>query len=73
MEAVHEQARAHGVERIWLEVIVENTGAVALYEQLGYGHVRDLEVWSLPGAPGAASEVDAAGPTAVPPPDHLGR
>ncbi len=60
MEAVHEQARAHGVERIWLEVIVENTGAVALYEQLGYGHVRDLEVWSLPGAPGAASEVDAA-------------
>jgi ribosomal protein S18 acetylase RimI-like enzyme len=60
MEAVHEQARARGVERVWLEVIVENTGAIALYEQLGYGHVRDLEVWSLPGGAGEAQEVDAA-------------
>ena len=59
MEAVQEQARARGVERVWLEVIVGNTGAIALYEQLGYGHVRDLEVWSLPGAAGEASEVDA--------------
>ncbi len=63
MEGLHEEARSRGVERVWLEVIVENTGAIALYEQLGYGHVRDLEVWSLPGAAGEASEareVDAA-------------
>ena len=60
MEGLHDEARSRGVERVWLEVIVENTGAIALYEQLGYGHVRDLEVWSLPGAAGEASEVDAA-------------
>ena len=60
MEAIHEQARSRAVERVWLEVIVENTGAIALYEELGYGHVRDLEVWSLQGAAGEASEVDAA-------------
>jgi ribosomal protein S18 acetylase RimI-like enzyme len=59
MEAVHEQARARGAERAWLEVIVGNREAIALYEQLGYAHVRDLEVWSLPGAAGEASEVDA--------------
>ena len=60
MRAVHEEARARGVERIWLEVIVENTQAIALYEQLGYGHVRDLEVWSVPGREGEAPEVAAA-------------
>lgn len=61
MRALHENARSRGVERIWLEVIVANTGAIALYEQLGYTHVRDLEVWSLPGAPSEANanEVDA--------------
>ena len=32
MEAIHEEARARDVERVWLEVIVENTQAVALYE-----------------------------------------
>ena len=60
MEAVHEQARLRGVERVWLEVIVENTGAIALYEALGYGRVRELEVWSLRGDAGEAAEVDAA-------------
>src|SRR5262245_22387968 len=60
MEAVHEEARARGVERAWLEVIVENTQAVALYEQLGYTHVRELEVWSLPGAAGEPAECPAA-------------
>ena len=60
MEAIHEEARARGVERVWLEVIVENTQAVALYEQLGYEHVRELEVWSLPGAAGEPSECPAA-------------
>lgn len=55
MHALHENARSSGAERIWLEVIVGNTGAIALYEQLGYAHVRDLEVWSLPGAPSEAN------------------
>jgi len=64
MQAVHEEARSRGVERVWLEVIVQNTQAIALYEQLGYGHVRDLEVWSLPGGAGTngppVAEVEAA-------------
>ena len=53
MRAVHEEARARGVERVWLEVIVENTGALALYEKLGYEHVQDVAVWTLPGSVGA--------------------
>jgi GNAT superfamily N-acetyltransferase len=48
MEAIHEQARDLGVKHVWLEVIVENTGAFALYEKLGYETVRDVAVWSLP-------------------------
>jgi ribosomal protein S18 acetylase RimI-like enzyme len=48
MNAVHKQARERGLRRVWLEVIVENTGAFALYEKLGYRTVRDVEVWSLP-------------------------
>jgi hypothetical protein len=42
-------AVARGVERLWLEVIVENTAAVRLYEKLAFAHVRDVEVWSLDG------------------------
>jgi ribosomal protein S18 acetylase RimI-like enzyme len=60
MDAVHDDARARGVERVWLEVISENTQAIALYEQLGYELVRDVEVWSLTGADGEAAEVAAA-------------
>jgi hypothetical protein len=52
MGALHEQARERGARRVWLEVIVENTGALTLYEKLGYAHVQDLEVWRLPGAEG---------------------
>lgn len=48
MRGLHDQARARGIRRVWLEVIVENTGAFALYEKLGYRTVRDVEVWSLP-------------------------
>jgi ribosomal protein S18 acetylase RimI-like enzyme len=58
MDAVHEAARARGVQRVWLEVIVENRQAITLYEELGYELVRDLEVWSLPGADGDPAEVD---------------
>jgi ribosomal protein S18 acetylase RimI-like enzyme len=52
MEALHEEARARGLKRVWLEVIVENTGAFALYEKLGYGTVQDVEVWTLDGTEG---------------------
>ena len=52
MRSVHEEARSRDVERVWLEVIVENTGAFALYEKLGYELVQDVEVWTLPGAEG---------------------
>ena len=38
--------------RVWLEVIVENAGAFALYEKLGYELVQDVEVWTLPAAEG---------------------
>src|SRR5262245_29438518 len=57
MEALHAEARARGVERVWLEVIVENTQALALYEQLGYEHVRDVEVWSVPRTTAASTVV----------------
>lgn len=62
MRALHEQARELGIKRVWLEVIVENTGAFALYEKLGYRTVRDVEVWSLPQAAGEsdAQEVSAS-------------
>ena len=52
MRSVHEEARSRDVERVWLEVIVENTGAFALYEKLGYELVQDVEVWTLPAAEG---------------------
>jgi GNAT superfamily N-acetyltransferase len=52
MRALHEQARERGVRRVWLEVIVENTSASALYEKLGYELVQDVEVWTLPGVEG---------------------
>ena len=58
MAAVHDEARARGVERVWLECIVENTQAMALYEALGYEHVREVEVWSLDGGDGEAEECD---------------
>ena len=48
MRELHDEARARGVRRVWLEVIVENTGAFALYDKLGYRTVRDVTVWSLP-------------------------
>jgi len=62
MRALHEQARERGVHRVWLEVIVENAGAFALYEKLGYEPVQDVEVWTLPAAQGghAGREVPVA-------------
>ena len=59
MRAVHDEARARGLRRIWLEVIVENTGAFALYEKLGYVVTQDVEVWMLDGVPDKHAEHDA--------------
>jgi ribosomal protein S18 acetylase RimI-like enzyme len=56
MEAAQREARARAAERVWLEVIVENVQAAALYRDLGYAQVRDVEVWSLAGDGGAAAE-----------------
>jgi ribosomal protein S18 acetylase RimI-like enzyme len=47
MEAAAAEARARGVKQLWLEVLEQNGPAIGLYEQLGYKHVRELEVWTL--------------------------
>lgn len=47
MRALMAEAASRGVERLWLEVLVENTAAVRLYEKLDFARVRDVEVWSL--------------------------
>jgi len=72
MRALHEQAWERGVERVWLEVIVENTGARTLYEKLGYEQAQDVEVWTLPAAEGghAVREVPAAEAKAALPERH---
>jgi ribosomal protein S18 acetylase RimI-like enzyme len=50
-----------GIERVTLEVLEQNEAARELYRHLGFGRVRDLEVWSLPTGPGDPCEmVDAA-------------
>jgi len=60
MRALHEQARERGIRRVWLEVIVENSGAFALYQKLGYRTVRDVEVWSLPLSVSERTDADDA-------------
>jgi GNAT superfamily N-acetyltransferase len=55
---LHDEARARGIRRVWLEVIVENTGAFALYEKLGYRTVRNVAVWSLPLSVSEQSEAE---------------
>jgi len=72
MNAIHEQARELGIARVWLEVIVENTGAFALYEKLGYRTVQDVELWKLPHADGPTDgrEVPVAEAKALVPPKH---
>lgn len=55
MRGLADEARRRGAERVWLEVIEGNTAALRLYEKLGYGYVRDVEVWSLPGETGAGT------------------
>jgi ribosomal protein S18 acetylase RimI-like enzyme len=62
MRALHDEAAARRVRRVWLEVIDENDSARRLYERLGYATVREVEVWSLPASEegGEAHEVPAA-------------
>lgn len=59
MRALHDEGRARGLRRVWLEVIEANERAFLLYEKLGYRVVRDVEVWSLSGdhEPGSAEQV----------------
>ena len=60
MEAVHDEARARGLEIVRLEVLEDNDAAFHLYEQLGYELVRWLEIGTLPEeAGGDAEEVPA--------------
>ena len=47
MDAVAGEAARLGVKRLWLEVLVQNEPAIALYDALGYRRVRELEVWTL--------------------------
>ena len=49
MRGVIDEARARGLGRIWLEVLVQNEPAIRLYEKLGFETVRDLDVWTLEG------------------------
>ena len=58
--ALMEAILAEAPPRVRLEVIEQNEPAIALYESLGFRHVRWLEVLSL------TAEVDAADVRAVP-------
>jgi ribosomal protein S18 acetylase RimI-like enzyme len=41
MTALHDEARARGVNDVWLEVIEQNHAAFRLYDKLGYRVVRE--------------------------------
>jgi len=47
LTAAIDAAAAKGAHGVWLEVIDENTPAIALYERLGFEAVRHLEIWTL--------------------------
>ena len=47
MRAAIDEARAHGLRELWLEVLFPNEPALRLYEKLGFERVRVLEVWTL--------------------------
>jgi RimJ/RimL family protein N-acetyltransferase len=61
MRAVHDEARARGVHRVWLEVIEQNEAAFRLYDKLGYEVIREVDVLTLDAdvEPGSAREAPA--------------
>jgi ribosomal protein S18 acetylase RimI-like enzyme len=58
LDAAIDSAAEAGCTTVWLEVVDRNAAAVALYRARGFAQVRDLAVWSLPDAEGAAHAVD---------------
>lgn len=61
MRAVIDQARERGARVVQLEVIEGNAPALALYEKIGFEHVRHVDVWILDAdleAPGGAADTD---------------
>lgn len=69
MRAVIDAARERGLASLGLEVLVQNTPAIPLYEALGFRTLRKLEVWDRaadaaapapPSAPARAIAIDEA-------------
>lgn len=66
MLAVLEAARARGLARVDLEVLVQNAPAIRIYETLGFRDRRLLDVWTrAPGAPPPRAEDAAVEPLGV--------
>ena len=65
MRSVLDEARSRGMREVRLEVIRENTRAIPLYERLGFGLTRDLDVWSAPTGSGPVLDVPVADAHAV--------
>jgi ribosomal protein S18 acetylase RimI-like enzyme len=60
LTAVLDEARARGLASVRLEVIEQNEPARALYDGLGFEHVRNLGVWILDGAPPEVTKAQPA-------------
>lgn len=42
------EAAGHGVERLWLQVLADNSGAIVLYESLGFVPASRYAYWQAP-------------------------
>lgn len=60
MRRLVDRARAAGVRRLRLEVLVQNTPAVDIYRRLGFADLEDVALWKLEEAPRANREATAA-------------